>query len=325
MAEISQENRSEIKSGIISRVNNSIWKRVSKDLPTDIREQAALSIRSFREQEKVSVLKDKPAYKKILDNAGMPFKELVLTGRLTSMVLGNVLSRYERGSRIGEFFLKVPIQTQVAEEMMRAIDIGSDNQRELTQIASRYNLDSQELSTVAHPDFIKRIRNALALNGVIYTWPRYILGYSAFAALLSAEGFKNYVISTPTETTIASASILLAGAIARARIDYAVLRDRNMSPDISETFFALLRGRIDDKFQLKANSRWGLLGAPLDIGLSSLAPGYSLAWFVHLPYSVPAYLLAMYIDQVVLAGTNVLWGTSVKIKERIKDHGKKTN
>lgn len=410
MLEAGPNGTSKTEFGVIGRLNNGIWNRLSQALPPHLREQTDFSIKSFRAREIVfpknckralethdikglvvdklseavediycrtedecilgskvlsnttfkellsrearkqqllnsdsqevldywinnwdTIPEDKPKYKKILDAIVTPFKELTLTGRLTSIALGNVLSRCEGVLKIGqvdlsspvrkvgEFLTKVPIQMQVAEDVQGAISICKDDtekQKMVTNIASRYGIDYQELAAVSHPDFLNVMKKSLALNVTIYTLPRLILGYSAFAALLSSPEFRNYVTTANVETLGVSASVLFAGALARQRIDYAVLRDRGLSPDAIETFFALFNGRINDKLKLKANSRWGLMGAPLDLAVSSFAPMYAWAWAVDVPYSISAYLLAMYVDQVAFATTNVFWGTSVKIKEK---------
>lgn len=245
------------------------------------------------------------------------FSELSLGLRLTIAEVGVLVQK--RFTKAGHFLTKFPIRYQLTQDIISAATQTNNQGEEKSQnIAQRYGLSGDDVTVFAHPDFRTRIRNSLALNVGIYTVPRQVIGWATYGFLLVSPEFRQLVMSHGIETVLTAGGILLAGAMARARIDYTILKERQFSPDILETGFGVISGRIHRGNKLRTNPTAGLLGAPIDIAISSLQPPYSAAWFADPPYSIPAYLLAMYIDQVVFAVTNVAWGVSSKIQEKVK-------
>lgn len=194
-----------------------------------------------------------------------------------------------------------------------------EQQKIATKIGERYGLDPNKLSKIGHPDFLKRIGASLALQEAIYTWPRLVGGYAVFLAAWFSPEFRDLVDSNYGLATAASAGVLAGSALVRACVDYAVLKKHNFSPDIVESAVGLLNGSIDDQKKLRIDPRAALIGPTLDIAVSSFAPPFNAAWTLGLPYTVPAYLIAMAADQWIFFTTNILWSKSMSA---IKKEGK---
>lgn len=243
-----------------------------------------------------------------------------LVTRFALVEIGSAMNG--RFSKVGNFLVDLPVQSQVQSDLVDSIGITEDEkaiEKRFKKIGERYQLKRDELGVLTHPSFRERLFNSVGLQLGIYTIPRLVLGYAAFGALLGSEEFGKLVTQHGMETTAISAAVLLGGMLARARIDYSILKERGYSPDLLETGFANLAGNVNDQQKLIPNPKFGFLGAPIDVAISSFGPGYSAAWFLDLPYSIPAYLLAMYVDQVVFTVTNVGWAVREKMKYNKKN------
>lgn len=266
--------------------------------------------------------KDEPIYRRILSGLSDKLGELSQTTRLLVMNTGlGIRNIGQKGNidllkQAGDKFIDAPVSLQVQSDLVEAAQretVGINSSVE--EVARRYGLDEVSVGIVTHPDFRKRIAASLSLNMTIYTAPRQILGWGAFAGLLTSPGFREMVETNGTNLTLVSAGVLLGISATRMFIDYSVLKARNYSPDILETVAAQMGGHIGSKFELKVNPWYGLLGTPIDIAISSLQPPYSAAWFANPPYSIPAYLLAMAVDQGVFSVTNSVWSVIRKNKK----------
>lgn len=285
-------------------LNNKWADRIIKALPPEKQGKFALALNHARGQGD--------------QESQSSFLRRTLTESTVSMRLGLAeigVRIGQRFSRAGEFLTDLPIKLQFADDIANAAH--SDDQTKITQLSEEYGLTTKDLSTITHPDFRTRIVESLALNTIVYSLPRQVLGWGVFLGLLASPEFRDMVDQNVIATTLASGGLLLAGGAVRARIDYKVLQDQGMSPDVYETTLGLLSGSIDNNMELKANPKWGFFGVPFDIGVSSIVPPFAGAWFFNMPYSVPAYLGAMYVDQVIFAGTNIGWASVVKIKEAL--------
>lgn len=251
--------------------------------------------------------------------------ELGLVAKLAFTITGIVLkNRGQREQlkfliRAGDRLIDTATDFQISSDAVGVTDNTPSEEIEKNErkaIADRYNIKGVKVKTLTHPEFGKRISRSFALNWTIYTVPRYVLGYAAFFALSNSSEFHNLVNTHPGSMNLIAGGVLGFGAAARAWIDSRVLVDRGYSPDPVETPLGLLTGSVDENLKLKANPKAGIVGPLLDLSVSSFAPTFSWAWVYYLPYSVPAYLWAMYVDQVVFATTNVAWGTHVKMTEQ---------
>lgn len=264
--------------------------------------------------------KDQPLHRKIILGLQDKLGEIYHTARLLTMHSGlgvrNIGQKTNMGwvKNIGDKIIDAPVKLQMQSDL---VDISqsetTDVETKIRETAKRYGLDSASVNILAHPDFRKRIAASLSLNVLIYTAPRQILGWGAYVGLLASPGFREMVESNGTNLTLTSAGLLMGMGAVRMAVDYAVLKARNYSPDILETATAQISGKLESDLKLKANPWCGLLGTPIDIAISSLQPPYSAAWFTNPPYSIPAYILAMGVDQGVFIATNAIWGIYGKI------------
>lgn len=266
-------------------------------------------------------------FTRMKESIKMGLTEISIGGKLLLTEVGTLIQK--RFVKAGNFLIETPAKLQMAEDIIQTlseqekIDPAKNHQAEV--IAQRYGLSSLDIDTYAHPDFRKRIFNSLLLSTSIYTLPRQILGWGAFWGFLYSPQLRHAIDNNSLAITAISAAVLTAGALARTRVDYAILKDRQYSPDILETTLGVMGGSVGQDHRLRTNPKSAFLGSAFDIAVSSLQPPYSAAWFIDSPYSIPAYLLAMYVDQVVFATTNVAWGTAIKIKERRHKNAVKPN
>lgn len=179
-----------------------------------------------------------------------------------------------------------------------------ESQEKIQKIVEQYGEDKVEGNVLTHPLFAERLKNSLALQVGVYTWPRQIIGWGSFAGIMAVPEFRTCVDNYFLEATAISGALLASSMVSRMALDYWVLKQVDYSPDIIETTGALLNGKVDNNLNLKSDARFGLIGAPLDVAISSFQPPYSAAWITYPPYSIPAYLLAMAVDQGVFMATN---------------------
>lgn len=291
----------EINAGTYIRcVNEKLLVKLEAKLP----EKQVFSLRAALESARSFEVIDGPFHKKMISRLRKAAEEPAIAAVLGSIHLSSPIAR------VRNFFVDAPVTLQVSKDII--------NGSSLNAIAAKYGMNSVEISAINHPDFRNRLAGSLALQVGIYTWPRLVIGYSVYAGLLLSSEFRSLVGNGPFLATAASMLVLSAGVLARTRIDYKILQEQNMSPDLLETTLANLKGDIRHDGQLQANAKMGFIGAPLDVAISSCAPAFAWAWFTDVPYSIPAYLLAMYVDQVVFTATNLGWGSSVKIIEKLK-------
>ncbi len=216
------------------------------------------------------------------------------------------------GVRINRRLLKLsnklvdfPIEHQFRQDLIEASsEVASEEsyQQEISKICRLYGKGVSTLNIISHPDFAKRIIGSSLMNATIYTWPRQLFGWGSFGYFVSSPEFRNIFESNPIGSLAVSGVIVSGLVTARMAIDSYVLAKRQMSPDIIETTFANLKGCVTNENRLRANYRFGMIGAPLDVVISSLPP-YSLAYLIE----PRAYLLAIGVDQLVFTLTNLAY------------------
>lgn len=249
--------------------------------------------------------KNRPIHDRFLEKLGKRFREVSIGAKLIVAWVG--VGIQDRFPQLRQNLSNFPITTQIAQDVVR-VSANQDEEtsdRRVKEVAERYKFGEVSFSIVNHPDFRSRLKKSLALATTIYTLPRQILGWGAYWGLLTHPAFRETVDQQGLIVAGLSAGILAAGALFRMGIDYHVLSRVGWSPDTWESVPAMLTGKIDRNYRLRANPKWGLLGAPVDIAVSSLQPPYSVAWFINPPYSVPAYIWAMTVDQAVFSITNL--------------------
>lgn len=315
MLESTGESRTPIR-----KFNDFLETHLETQLPDDKGNGLNAALISARVDEDLST---RPLLKKIFPFVRKLYREPAITFTLASMELGSLsiksAEKMHKNSPIGNNLIDMPIRMQFTSDIIDASSNADDQESrvdKIRKISEQYCLSGNELTVISHPDFYKRITQSALLSSTVYTLPRQVLGWGAFGGLLVSPEFKQIVDANQIGITALSALVLLAGGIARVRIDYKILEDVKVSPDIFETTLATSTGKVMENGELKPNAKWGFLGAPLDIAISSLQPPYSAAWFADLPYSVPAYLLAIYVDQVVFATTTIGWGTIIKRRNK---------
>lgn len=254
--------------------------------------------------------------------------------------------------KVGDFLVDSSvtssIKTQAREDIQGLTEVDNEDRREVMrdEVLARYGYERDSLQgrVFSHPDYFSRIGKSWGSTLTWYGMTRQVLGWGAFASMVKVPlpftipVINTDVITAPwptvvpfqlmvdqlgvTQSTIISGGILAGLMVARMGVDCYVLKKRDMSPDGLETSLALSAGRVDEFQNLRANHKFGIVGPLVDVAISSLQPPYSAAWFVDSPYSVPAYLLAMGVDQLSFMGCNLgylLWsrksGNSIKTGE----------
>lgn len=247
-----------------------------------------------------------------LSDLGSLLKLGLLTSGLGIRNIGNKVN-LQPVANIGEIIAKLPGFFQTSSDVAGITEYAqTEKDREVITkvLADRYGLDNVRSGVLTHPDLGKRILKSGALGSTIYWAPRLVLGYAAYYAFLSSPEFRSFVDQTPAILTAsATTGVLAFGMGARAVIDSRVLRRHQYCPDYFETTFANVNGSINEKNELIANPAWGKFGPAMDIFVSGFAPSFAWAWYIDEPYSRYAYGLACYADQVIFAGTNVLWSS----------------
>lgn len=268
-------------------------------------------------------MKRVPLYKKISTALSDGAKEANIISKLAMIRLGSKIRT--RVPVVGDFLIDTPVKMRLLEDIQYALSRTSDESEKqslVREVVEFYGVGPQAVRTFQHPDFLPRLATSLVLNRTYYEGSRQILGWGAFGTLLFAPGVSDYFrkmvdVYGAEQATAAGAGILAGLGMVRMGVDCYVLKKRAMTPDVVELFLGLTSGQVDKQGKLRANLRWGLIGAPLDIWISSAWPPYSLAWGVAVPYSIPAYLLAMAVDQITFMGANLFYPKMVEWKDKL--------
>lgn len=229
--------------------------------------------------------------------------------------------------QVGRFLIQSSIdssvKTQVRRDIQSLAEVSDESRRGKLRdgVLRRYGYEKESLEAkvFSHPDFFPRLIKSGIYAVTWYGGLRQFLGWSAFAAMVkvpvpftdvklqipgSVERFRSVVDQYGFSTSALIAGGALAGVMAaRMGIDYYVLKQCDMTPDTLELSLALSAGKIDECQNLRANPKFGLIGAPIDVAMSSTL--YGFAWGLDLPYSIPAYLLAMGVDQISFMSSNL--------------------
>lgn len=237
------------------------------------------------------------------------------------------------GKQASNFLIQSSIDSSVKCQLRKdiqssAMDISDKSRRDqvvkgiLTNY--QYSDDSLEAMVFSHPDYFPRLAKSLVMNLTYYGGLRQVLGWSAYAAMVkvtvpytdvtikipgTVDFFQSQVDQIGSNPMTWLAGGTLAGLmIARMGVDYYVLKKRDMTPDTFELGLALSSGRVDEYQNLRVNPKFGVTGPLFDVAISSTI--FGAAFGVDLPYSIPAYLLAMGVDQISFMGSNLgylLW------------------
>ncbi len=242
---------------------------------------------------------------------GNAVRELNIGFRQSLLTLGTVLRR----KALVDTFINWQLCDDITE-VSSNVQNQKEAQLQSQSVLNRYGIDTLENNVLSHPDFYKRLLLSGGMNTTIYFLPRQILGWGTYFGLLNLPYFQEAVDTNINSINIACFGILAGTTITRMGIDYWVLKKRGYSPDMVETIPALMSGRVSETSQLKANPKWGFIGAPFDIAVSSFQPPYSAAWLASLPYSIPAYTLAIAVDQITFSATNLSFGVLGEIRDK---------
>lgn len=251
-------------------------------------------------------------------------KEANIVSKLVVMWLGGGIRT--KIPILGDFLIDTPVKMRFLEDVRYALSKAGDESEKgslVNEVVELYSgLDPEEVRIFQHPDFLPCLTTSWILNRTYYEGSRQILGWGAFGTLLFAPGISDYFrrmvdVYGAEQATMAGAGILAGLGMVRMGVDCYVLKKRAMTPDVVELFLGLTSGQVDKQGKLRANPRWGLIGAPLDIWISAVWPPYSLAWGVAVPYSIPAYLLAMAVDQITFMGANLFYPKMVEWKDKL--------
>ncbi len=210
---------------------------------------------------------------------------------------------YKINKKIGKKLADFPISYHLAQDITGVVSSETENKAsKVEELSRRYNRSVEEISIAAHPDFTDRL---LASSTLIpaYNLTRQVVGWGSFGGLLVLPAFRDFMDQNP-EAVTALAGLFLAGSMAvRMATEYKTMQRLNYNADALQVIASNLTGRIDESGNLKANPKATLYATPLDVLVSSLPP-YGLAFVIDSPYSLPAYICAIGVDQIGFAAVN---------------------
>lgn len=322
-----------IEASPLRKFNNRLYDRLTPLLPDERKIGLSQAIESIRNETAIGQAEgqtNRPFLHKVKGGLSRTLNEVEISSYLVSVITGTGLKTVGI-KKTGDFLTDYPIKRRLLVDLENAVSGVEDGEakRQITErVIGSYGIDKVDTKVFTHPDFLSRLGTSFLLNRTYYEGARQFFGWGAFASLIklpmidikmpySVDFFRQIVDQHGISTITAVSGGVLAGLMAaRMGVDYWVLKNRDMTPDTLELFFALSGGKVDNDNRLRVNPKFGLIGAPIDVTVSSTVPPFSAAWLMDFPYSIPAYILAMSVDQITFICGNLAYAGISKLKKR---------